>query len=264
MPEWLLKNDSYTPIDDKDAFINKSILSLLNVLSKFRRQTEYKSKRFSINSLVKFISTIIVIVFLSLSKSSSLVFITFVLLLVILNFLSTEMMKSILKVSAVVTVFTFIILLPSVFMGNGNNILIITSKVFISVTAVNILASTTNWSKLTETFKVIHVPDMFIFVLDTTIKYIIVLGEFSLNMLYALKLRSVGKSNNKNGSLSGIMGTMFIKSKEMAEDMHDAMQCRGFTGEYKVYNKEKFKIADYGCIVIDIMFIGMFFYFNNI
>ena len=263
MPEWLLEKDSYNPINDKDAFINKSILSLLNVLSKFRRQTEYKNKRFSINAFIKFISTIIAIVFLSLSKSSSYVFINVVLLLVLLNFLNTEIIKNILKVSLVVTIFTFIILLPSVFMGNGNNIIMITLKVFISVSAVNILASTTQWNDLIETMKIIHIPDMFIFVLDTTIKYIIILGDFSLNMVYALKLRSVGKSKNKNGSLSGILGTMFLKSKEMAEEMYDAMQCRGFTGEYKVYKKIKFKLIDYICILLNIVFVVMFFYFNS-
>ena len=54
---------------------------------------------------------------------------------------------------------------------------------------------------------------MFIFVFDITIKYIVIFGEFSLNMLYALKLRSVGKSKNKSTSLSGIIGTTVYKIK---------------------------------------------------
>ncbi len=260
MPEWLLLKDEYIPLKDKDAFINKSILSLLKVLSKFRKQTEYRRNIIGVNSLLKFISTMILIIFLSLSQSAAFVYLTIVCLLVVINFLSTEEIKSILKVSLVVTVFTFIILLPSVFMGYGNNTVMITLKVLASVTAVNILAATTQWNDLIGNLKIFHIPDMFIFVLDTTIKYILVLGDFSLNMIYALKIRSVGKSTNKNSSLSGIVGTMFLKSKEMSEEMYGAMECRGFTGEYRVYKKIKFKVADYVCILMNIMFISIYFY----
>ena len=49
------------------------------------------------------------------------------------------------------------------------------------------------------------------------------LGEFTLEMLYALKLRSVGKNRNKYGSLGGIAGTLFVKSREMSEEMSGAM-----------------------------------------
>jgi len=83
-------------------------------------------------------------------------------------------------------------------------------KILVSVAAVNILSLTTQWNDLTGALKAFRVLYMFIFVLDITMKYILVLGEFSLNMIYALKLRSVGNSNNKSTSLSGIVGTMFI------------------------------------------------------
>jgi cobalt/nickel transport system permease protein len=264
MPEWLLQKDNYIPIKDKDAFINKSILSILVVLTRFRLQTGYKENKFGVNALVKLISTFLLILFVSLTKSFSFVLVVNVCLLVIINFLNIEEIKYILKVSSVVAIFTFIILLPSIFMPYGNNAIIITLKVLASVTTVNILACTTQWNELLGTLKVFHVPDMFIFVLDITIKYIIVLGEFSLNMIYSLKLRSVGKSKNKATALSGIVGTMFIKSKEMAEEMHSAMECRGFTGEYKVYNKFKFNLADYICIIFNITFILTYFYFDRL
>ena len=41
MPEWLLKEENYMPLKDKDTFINKSILSLLNVISRIRAQSHY-------------------------------------------------------------------------------------------------------------------------------------------------------------------------------------------------------------------------------
>lgn len=263
MPEWLLKKDNYVPLKDKDKFINKTILSIMEVLTRFRLQTEYSTNKLGINTLLKLISTLILILFVSLTKNFVFVLISNVLVLVIINFLSIDKIKYVLKMSLIVAIFTFIILIPSIFMGYGNNSLLITLKVVASVSTVNILASTTQWNDLVGTLKVFHVPDIFIFVLDTTIKYIIVLGEFALNMIYALKLRSVGKSYSKNSSLSGIIGTMFIKSKQMAEEMYEAMECRGFTGEYKVYRKFKLKLLDYFCIMYNVMFVLTYFYFNG-
>lgn len=264
MPEWLLKKDDYTPLKDKDAFINKSILSILRVFSRFMKQTEYKKNKIEINALVKLISTLIFIIFISLTRSFTFVLIINVFILVLINLLSIDEIKYVLKIGLTVGAFTFIILLPSILLGYGNNSLMITLKVLASVTFVNIVACTTQWNDLISALKVLHVPDMFIFVLDITIKYILMLGEFSLNMLYSLKLRSVGKSNNKATSLSGVVGTMFIKSKEMAEEMQGAMECRGFTGDYKVYNKFKLKLPDYICIVVTLTFVLTYFYFDRL
>lgn len=264
MPEWLLKKDDYIPQKDKDAFINKSILSILSVLTRFRRQTEYKLNKLEFNALLKLMSTFILIIFVSMTKSFTFVLITNVLMLVVINFLSITEIKYILRVSFGVAIFTFIILLPSLFLGYGNNALMISLKILVSVASVNVLAFTTQWNDLTGSLKLLRVPDMFIFVLDITIKYILVLGEFSLNMVYALKLRSVGRSSNKSTSLSGIVGTMFIVSKEMSEEMYGAMECRGFTGTYKVYKNFKFKLSDYICIICNIIFILAYFYFDRL
>ena len=110
----------------------------------------------------------------------------------------------------------------------------------------------------------LFLPDIFILVLDITIKYIVLLGEFSLNIFYSLKLRSVGKNKNKYTSLSGIAGTMFIKSKEMAEDMYSAMECRGYTGEYRIYKKFKLTFADVIYITINGVIIFTFIYLGKV
>lgn len=264
MPEWLLKKDNYIPLKDKNAFIDKSILSIFKVLSRFRQQTRLGSARFGINPLTKLISTLTLIIFVSLSRNFHFILIVNVFILVLINFLSIREIKYVVKASFAAAIFTFVILLPSIFLGYGNNTLMITLKVLISVASVSILTCTTHWNELIIALKIFRIPDMFIFVLDITIKYIIILGEFSLSMIYALKLRSVGRNDNKNTALSGIVGTMFIKSKEMAEEMYGAMESRGFTGTYKVYTKFKFKLVDYICITLNLNFICAYFYFDRV
>lgn len=260
MPEWLLTKDNYTPQKDNDIFISRSIVSILSVLTKFRSQTEYKVNRLGVNALVKLITVLISIILVSLTKKIEFVLIIHVWLLVVMNFLRTDEIKHVIKSGFIIAAFTFIIFLPSVILGYGNNSLMVILKVIASVTLVNILACTTQWNELISALKVFHIPDIFIFVLDITIKYIIILGDFSLDMVYALKLRSIGRNKDKNMSLSAILGTLFIKSKEMSEEMYGAMECRGFNGEYKIYKKFKLKFADYICIIFNIVFIVVFLY----
>ncbi|MVX66754.1 energy-coupling factor transporter transmembrane protein EcfT [Clostridium chromiireducens] len=264
MPEWLLKKDNYIPLKDKNAFIDKSILSIFNVLARFRMQTKLRTSKFGINPLTKLISTLILIIFVSLCRNFYFILITNVFMLVLINLLSTKEIKYVVKASLAAAIFTFIILLPSIFLGYGNNSLMITLKVLVSVASVSILTCTTQWNELIIALKIFKIPDIFILVLDITMKYIVILGEFSLNMVYALKLRSVGRNNNKSTALSGVVGTMFIKSKEMAEEMYGAMESRGFTGTYKVYMKFKFKLADYICIILNLNFICAYFYFDRL
>ncbi|MCB2295060.1 energy-coupling factor transporter transmembrane protein EcfT [Clostridium algoriphilum] len=264
MPEWLLKKDNYVPSVEKSTFINKSILSIIKMLTKFSYNAEHKPDRFGINTITILISAILIIIFVSLSRSFQFLMVIDVFLLLIISVLKVDEIKHIIRMVSVVTIFTVIILLPSFLMGNENNSIMILIKTIITVTVVNITSSITRWNDITKTLKLLFIPDIFILVLDITIKYIVIFGEFSLNMLYALRLRSVGKNKNKNTSISGIIGTVFIKSKEMAEEMYGAMECRGFTGEYKIYTKYRFRFNDILCIIIDIGIIGSYFYFVRV
>jgi len=263
MPEWLLKDENYKLQSDRDTFVNKSILSLLQVISRIKTQDSAKIKKYKVNVPLKLAFTFLLLIMLSVSRSFIFVIIINVYLLLMLSMMEAEQIIKILKVSLGMAFFTFVIMLPAVFWGNSFSGIMITTKAFATITAVGIVSHTTKWSSITSALKRFFVPDMFILVLDITIKYIVMLGDFTLNMLYALKLRSVGKNRDKYASLSGIAGTMFIKSKEMAEDMYAAMECRGFTGEYHVYGKLKHTLVDYIYILINIGIILMFFYFGR-
>jgi len=260
MPEWLLIDEDYNPETDKDTFINKSILTLLGVISRIKAQSGYKPDSTKVSAVLKLAFTFFLIVLLSVAKSLTFIISVNVYLLLVLSLMKAEDIIRILKGSFVIALFTVIILLPAAFWGNYYSLIMVTPKVFATVIAVNILSRSTQWTSITSALKTFYVPDIFIFVIDITLKYIMLLGEFSLNMLYSLKLRSVGKNNNKYTSLSGVAGTMFIKSKEMAEDMYTAMECRGFTGEYHIYKKYKFTFADLVYIIINAIILFAFFY----
>lgn len=258
MPEWLLKEENYAPQADKDTFVNKSILSLFQVISRIKMQEFRNKPRYSVNVTLKVSFTFLFVLLLSLAKSFSFVLAANVYLLLILSLLDGKTIIRVIKPSFLMAFFTFLIMVPSLLWGYSYSAVMITVKVFASITAVSILTHTSKWSDITGALKVFFVPDIFILVLDITMKYIVMLGDFTLNMLYALKLRSVGKNRNKYSSLSGIAGTMFVKSKEMAEDMYYAMECRGFTGEYRVYGRFKLTAPDLAYIILNIGIVLLF------
>jgi ABC-type cobalt transport system, permease component CbiQ and related transporters len=264
VPEWLLKDENYNPQADKDTFINKSILSLFGLLSKIRLQDTRKTTKHEVNAVFKVAFTFILIVLISLSRGYSFLFVADVYLLVVLSMMESRAIIEILKVSLVMAIFTFIIMLPAVFWGNSYSCILITVKVFTTITAIGILTRSTRWNAITGALRRFFIPDIFIFVFDITLKYIVLLGEFTLNLLYALKLRSVGKNKSKYVSLSGIAGTMFIKSKEMAEDMYGAMACRGFTGEYHVHKRNKFTFMDFSYIIVNAAILAAFIFWGRV
>lgn len=263
MPEWMLKEETYNPPSDKDAFLDRSIFSLLKVISKIRTQDSKEESALRVNASVKVACTFLLVVLLSLSGSFTFVLMVGVYLLAQLSMLRGETIVRILRISLIMTLFTFIILLPSISMGNGSRSVMMTGKVFATITAVNLLSHSTRWNDITGALKTFHVPDLFILVLDITIKYIVMLGEFAVSMLYALKLRSVGRNREKYTSLSGVAGTLFIKSKEMAEDMYHAMECRGFTGEYRKETSFKVSWTDILYILVHVVILAAFLYLGR-
>lgn len=264
MPDWLLTSENYTPAGDRDTFINKSIMSFLKLLSKIRAQGGVAGDKLFVSPVFKLIFTLLYIVLLSVSQSFTYLYIMLTYILLVLCVMTGSDIIKILRGSLIAALFTFLILLPSAFAGNTYSIVMITVKVFASITAVNILSFSTRWDRIIGALKRFHFPDMFIFVFDITIKYIYMLGEFTLEMLYALKLRSVGKNKNKYASLGGIAGTLFIKSRVMSEDMYSAMECRGFTGEYRSYDRLKITPADVIYILINVGIVYTFIYFQGL
>lgn len=263
LPEWLLETDEYIPTGNKDGFINKSILTVLGVISRIRSQSMISATKYQINASVKLLCALMLVVFVVTSRQTS--FLKFILAyeLVTLCLMPAPVIKKVLRVSISMSLFTFIIMVPALIWGNVYSCEVITVKVFLTVTAVNLLSYTTRWNDITNSLKRVHFPDMFIFVLDITIKYIVMLGDLVLNMLYALKLRSVGKSRSKYGSLSGVAGTAYIKSQEMAVEMYHAMECRGFEGEYRVFVRGHFKWTDAAYLLLYAGITALFIFYAS-
>lgn len=259
LPSWMCESEAYEPNIDKDGFITKSAQAILGVLAKLKWNAG-KDRRFSASPSLKLCYTFLFILLTACSKNYLFSLIMVAGTILALASYPASAMKQILSGTIGAVLFSIFILLPAVFMGNPQILLTIGTKVFLSVTLIGMLSAGTAWNKLTASLRAFHIPDIFIFTLDITLKYIAVLGEICMEILTSLRLRSIGQNKKKAKAFSGILGISFFKSREMADEMYAAMCCRGFVGEYKTGRKYAFRKQDIFYIFSMIAVVGLFVY----
>lgn len=212
LPSWMCESEAYEPNIDKDGFITKSAQAILGVLAKLKWNAG-KDRRFSASPSLKLCYTFLFILLTACSKNYLFSLIMVAGTILALASYPASAMKQILSGTIGAVLFSIFILLPAVFMGNPQILLTIGTKVFLSVTLIGMLSAGTAWNKLTASLRAFHIPDIFIFTLDITLKYIAVLGEICMEILTSLRLRSIGQNKKKAKAFSGILGISFLKSK---------------------------------------------------
>ena len=231
IPDWLKEQEEYNAPQDRDRFLTRSILSLMSMLASFRAKTISYGAKYP--APLKLIVCLVMILITSLARNMLIVYVVLAILLAHICFLKDVLLVRTITTSLAAAGLSALILIPAIFLGSPQSMLTVSIKVFVSVGLIGILASTTEWNKLTSGLAAFHIPDVFIFTLDITLKYIVILGNISMDMMNALRLRSIGRNNAKAESLSGVLGVTFLKSRQLSEEMFQAMQCRGFEGEYR-------------------------------
>lgn len=259
IPKWLSEKDNYIPKEEKNSYIQKSIFSFTKIISIVRQNKSQDKLIYFINPTLKVVSTILSIILISISRSFVYLLIMDIYVLGNLLLMEKKSRKRIFLKSLIFPIISLIALIPSMFYGNIYNSLLLFEKIVITILMMNLLAHNTKWNDVSKSLKILYIPDIFIWIMDITIKYIVLLGEHSINLLYALKLRSVGKTSDKYNSITGIMGNLFIKSYKMSEEMSQAMECRGFTGEYTTKINFNLRKADYVYIIVNLIFVSTFF-----
>ena len=260
VPAWLLTREEYVPRSDRDAFVDKSIRSFLRVLARLRPPGIPVDGGMTFNPGVKLASTLLLILLLSLSRGILFVAGAGALLLAIMSLCRAEVILKVFRTCLPAAGFTAILLLPSAIGGSPASLLAMTAKVTVSVAAMKLFAATTEWGSFTSSLGKLFVPGLFILVLDITVRYMAALGGIALDMLTAMKLRSVGRNDRKAASLSGVAGVLFLKSHRMSGDLYAAMACRCFTGSYRSRRAARLSASDIIPCAVDGLLVAAFFF----
>ena len=121
-------------------------------------------------------------------------------------------------------------------------------RTLLTVSAVLLLISTTSFPGVAYALSRLGVPGAFISQLLFLYRYLFVLTEETMRMVRARDLRSFGRRGREAGVFSALVGTLFVRTVERAERIHQAMLSRGFTGAIQSTRRYGFGINDLICL----------------
>lgn len=260
LPEWI-KEEPYTPSSDREYFLARSLLKIAGILNRYNisHQTEMHSclKPSPMAAMLAWIFTIIIC---ALSHHSILLHSFCCILLCLMCLYQGRIIWRILKPAVLMAAFTFLLILPALLMGGNPLLPLLPYKCFISLLATGIFIHSYTFRQITCTLSWLHLPQIFIFILDTTLRYIYLLGGIAQDSLVSLRLRSIGHNPHKSHITINILGTVYLKSQQMSTEMYQAMLCRGFTGKYPHRHQQPFTPADIFPALLCVMLIALHIY----
>ena len=233
IPVWMKQTEAYAPPRDGGAFAVRSLRSLGGALARLQVQRGRDGLR--IPPVAKLLLLLFGIVTLSLAQNRLLLLAIAALVLGCVSLLPARTVLAVLRPAFGAALLALLLFLPAMLLrpaGAGNNWVVV-GKVFLSVTMVSLFNRRTQWNRITSALRTLHVPGVFVFVLDLTLKYVVLLGGLIVDLLTARGLRAVGRDRHKYRSVGGVMGVTLLRASALSRETWEAMVCRGFTDDYK-------------------------------
>ncbi len=236
---------------------------MMEMLSHIKMQRG-RDDALGVDASIRLATILLTIVLVVTSKNMMFAYVVGAALLVRLALMPGEQIISVLKPVLGAVLFSALVMLPAVFMGQPSALIRISTKVFISVTLLAVLSRTARWTNIVGALRTFHLPSIFVLTIDTALKFIVLLGEVALEVLDAITLRSVGHNIQKSSAVSGVLGVTFIKAQGMSQEMYYAMECRGFQGEYVFPRKRIWTRRGLLYLAIPVLAILVFLYLEGI
>lgn len=132
---------------------------------------------------------------------------------------------------------------------------VVLARVLGCLTVVVLLTRTTSWLRLMSALRAVGTPPGFVLVATMAHRYLLVLLEVFTDLLLARRARSVGgaRQAEDRAFFGGTVAAVFTRSTDLADDVHQAMVARGFTGRLRDPAPKPLRAADaavaIGCLV---------------
>lgn len=255
MPEWLTHQNTYLLSDKKDTFLMKNQKGLLFILEKFDRTAE-KNNQPVIHPSLRFLSTIGFLLLMSLTQKLLVMWVGGLYLIGTLLFFPPAKSRRIIAKSVLLLIMPLLVYLPSLLIHQANPLFIL--RLPLIACLISQYTETTTTYQLLSLLKRWHLPDIVLFQLDITIKYIYLLANVLLNMLKGVRARHVGNKHLKMYLGTNLIALVYLRSLDYGRKLQQAMEARGFNGTYHA-QREPFKKADYLYFLLQaVLFLSLF------
>jgi cobalt/nickel transport system permease protein len=110
--------------------------------------------------------------------------------------------------------------------------------------AALVLTATTSFNGVCLALEKLRVPGAFVTQLLLLYRYIFVLGEETLRLSQARRLRSFGRRGMGLRVYTQMLGQLLLRTVARAQRIYLAMKCRGFDGQVRMAKRLHFRAAD--------------------
>jgi cobalt/nickel transport system permease protein len=118
-------------------------------------------------------------------------------------------------------------------------------RCLLTIGSVLLLVATTSFPGICHALRKLGVPEIFVSQLLFLYRYVFVLMEETLRMVRARDMRSFGGKGHGMRIFISLIGTLFVRTVERAERIHQAMLSRGFSGTVPFLRGDGFRRVDF-------------------
>jgi cobalt/nickel transport system permease protein len=131
-------------------------------------------------------------------------------------------------------------------------------RFLLTIGSVLLLVATTSFPGICHALRRLGVPEVFVSQLLFLYRYVFVLMEEALRTVRAREMRSFGGKGQGMGVFISLIGTLFVRTVERAERIHQAMLSRGFSGTIPFLRREGFRRVDFVALAFAAAALGIF------
>lgn len=265
LPDWLAAPAPRAPAGIPRRFAGRTAASLARMLAALRQEPSG-----AVHPPILLACSVLALVLLSLARQPAFVALCATSLLLVLAGLPLRLLRPAIGLGLALGGLSALVLAPAlVWLPAGRPAaLLVSAKAATGGLVTGLLAGLLGGRGLVSALAGLRLPGAIVLVLDLFLRYAVILGDLSLDLLLSLRLRSPGRparpprlaagfrrsrtsgsppaarpdhpvpaiepgSAGNLGSMGDIAGTLFLASRHYAGEVHAAMICRGFDGTYR-------------------------------
>lgn len=256
LPDWMTREEiTVNDSEVKSGFLQSNLSTVISLLSYLKIEDR---KKYGGSPVIRICELLILLVLIYNSKSIVFLWTVGIFFLAEIAFFSGREIRSIVKKLIRLIIFTSVILLPSYLLHPSIHPTFFLIRTVLLLLNLSVFLTKTSWSDFITGLRGLYLPQELVMIFDIAIKYFYILGNHIRNILYAVRIRSVGGGVSKK--LTGaILGQVYLISKEHMKSLYEAMLLRGYGTKVKVRRKLQLNKSDILHISICIILIILFF-----
>ena len=134
---------------------------------------------------------------------------------------------SVVKRLFILCLLSFVFILPGVIFANNVNPSLFLFRVGVNLLNLSIFSAATPFPSLVKALRQLGMPMLFVQTMDICYKYIYVLGNVTVSIIEAVKLRCIGMKEDKR-LVGAIIGQLYLSTDRYTRELYEAMVLRGY------------------------------------